>query len=233
MVFQCTHCGICCRDPAIAINLTAGDLMRLSQRLGRPISRLFPEIVDFNPFPSNEFGIIAFEPGLNKPCALHLNMRCSIYADRPLNCRIFPFWLLKAPKAMWDPDYECLDSLAGVQGAERQQYLSYAKALAGLIMQESELTEELLARIGARKIVDLRNHPEFRALEQLPRREQERKVIALAAALRDNGFFTGAAERLERAILADAHLLDIIRTNTEQMREFEQIAYPHGNPPSN
>jgi len=231
MAFQCTHCGICCRDPAIAINLTAGDLVRLSQRIGRRISSLFPDIVDFNPFPSKEFGIVAFEPGLNKPCALHVEMRCSVYADRPLNCRIFPFWLLKAPKEMWDKDYECLDSLGTVQGEERSRYIRYAKSLAGLIMQESEKTEEILAAIGCRKIIDLRGHPSFARLQSLPAREQERQIIQLAMQMRDAPFFQGAAERLEQAIMHDAELLARIDEHTAQLAAIEREAYPHGNPP--
>jgi len=228
-MFQCSHCGICCTDTAIAINLTVGDLVRLAAKLQKSIAGLFPEIVNFNPFPDE--GIIAFEPGLNKPCALHIHDRCSIYTERPLNCRIFPFWLLKAPKQVWPVDYDCLDNLAGVSEDEKKQYIAYAKQLADIIMQESQLTEEVLAGIGIRKIVDVSNHPEYKKIMELPQHEQGRAIIKLGKELRDDSFFRGGAEKLEKAIMYDAELLKIINENTQKILALEKVAYPHGNSP--
>jgi Fe-S-cluster containining protein len=97
--FRCTGCGDCCRSLRVAI--THHDLRRLSQGLGRPAAALVdwlaPDAVDMTGEPGSfvrlasgrRLMVLAHAGGA---CGLlQPDQRCSAYALRPLDCRLFPF----------------------------------------------------------------------------------------------------------------------------------------------
>jgi Fe-S-cluster containining protein len=149
--FSCLHCGKCCEDTLVQINLTFGDIHRISTALGKTVSEMFSEgLIDFNPFLDPETGEYDIELGLNKPCRLmKKGAGCIIHRARPLNCRLFPYWLLaefKELKEIAREGYGCLDGLK-LNDAQRAQYRKYAKGVGEILLKESEITDAYVERI--------------------------------------------------------------------------------------
>src|SRR5688572_30682737 len=99
LTFRCNGCGDCCRAMRVAV--THHDLQRLVLGLARPASSfvnwLAPDEVDMTNEPGSfvelpigrRLMVLAQRDG-----ACHLldaNQRCSAYAHRPLDCRLYPF----------------------------------------------------------------------------------------------------------------------------------------------
>lgn len=219
--FICNHCGKCCTELTTPINLTLGDILRISKKINKPIKELFQEVIDFNPFQIEE-GIYEFEPGLNKPCKFHKDERCLIYNVRPLNCRIFPFWLLKAPDEAIDKTYGCLPSIIELKKDPNKKYLEYGKKISKIIMEESELTEKLLAEISGKKIIDIKNHPYYKHIEKqdIDIREKESEKIKLCIKLKDSAFFKNIPEKIEKKITKE--LLQKL-DNSKELEKIEKI----------
>jgi len=92
---ECRHCGQCCTDTRININLSVGDIWRICAHKGISVDEFFEEFGGMrlfgDPRTPNEFDV---DIGLNMPCPFRKEGRCSIYKARPANCRIFPYWVL-------------------------------------------------------------------------------------------------------------------------------------------
>lgn len=135
LAFRCTSCGDCCRH--IRVALTHHDLRRLSRGLGRPaaslIEWLVPDEIDMTDEPGS-FVRLAVGRRLmvlahsGDACQLlQPDERCSAYAQRPLDCRLYPHHVERTDKGrpleltLLDPngcgergdpaDFEQLDSL--------------------------------------------------------------------------------------------------------------------------
>jgi len=81
--FSCTGCGDCCRSPGF-VKLTGKDIRRFN-RANLEIK------VDWRRLPQGELiPVIAKE--YKDPCPLLEGDECSIYKDRPEQCRTYPFW---------------------------------------------------------------------------------------------------------------------------------------------
>jgi Fe-S-cluster containining protein len=99
--FRCTGCGNCCRD--LRVPLTAADVRRLTDATLCPASQLVAWL------PTREVDLIG-EPGSlvlldqesgyvlmvlaqrDQACVfLDPDARCTVYAARPGNCRVYPF----------------------------------------------------------------------------------------------------------------------------------------------
>ncbi len=82
----CLHCGMCCDGTLFRdVELQPGDDVAKLRALGLPI-----------PVPRSEFGV----PSFKQPCsALCADLRCRVYADRPLRCRDFECALFQAVAA--------------------------------------------------------------------------------------------------------------------------------------
>jgi len=99
LAFRCNGCGDCCR--AVRVALTHRDLQRLALGLQRPaasfVDWLAPDEVDM----TNEPGSFVELPAgrrlmvlAQRAGACHLldaSQRCSAYAHRPSDCRLYPF----------------------------------------------------------------------------------------------------------------------------------------------
>src|SRR5258705_1029516 len=104
--FRCTDCGNCCTDTIVPV--TPQDLHRLQKGIGLPAG----EIAEF--YKSSEFedegedlhfvrlDIGPRVLGLKKrfdekdereACKFFLDNRCSVYEQRPVTCRVWPFTL--------------------------------------------------------------------------------------------------------------------------------------------
>ena len=77
---DCTKCGKCCR--VMMPSLHPGDVDRLVRRLGADRQEFEDRYVI-----SDEFG----EQALAEiPCPFHDGMKCTVYEDRPRDCRDYP-----------------------------------------------------------------------------------------------------------------------------------------------
>lgn len=77
---DCTQCGHCCR--AMMPSLQPGDVDRLARRLGADRQEFEDRYVM-----SDEFGEKALA---DTPCPFHDGMKCTVYEDRPCDCRDYP-----------------------------------------------------------------------------------------------------------------------------------------------
>ncbi|HEY9841993.1 MAG: YkgJ family cysteine cluster protein [Candidatus Sericytochromatia bacterium] len=116
ILFGCNQCGECCRQ--VQVPLSHADLLRLYRRFGaqpldswlqlHPIEREDPEAV-----------MIAGRPVLltlrtrlpEGGCRMLVENQCSIYADRPMVCRTFPF-SRRGRGLRISPEFELLVSMS-------------------------------------------------------------------------------------------------------------------------
>lgn len=88
--FDCTQCGACCQREAGHLFLSALDLRRLAEHLSLSDEEFFLqycEIVDVRL--AQRVSLAAESDGR---CVFLDGSRCSVYEQRPLQCRTFPFW---------------------------------------------------------------------------------------------------------------------------------------------
>ena len=97
--FRCTGCGNCCKDPLLP--LTDSDVVRISQRTGDDPRQFVVWVdrmgIDMDDEPE---AFVRLRQGKRVMVLKHQgggcrylgqDDRCSIYASRPLGCRVFPF----------------------------------------------------------------------------------------------------------------------------------------------
>ena len=149
---KCNHCGLCCRDPLTQINVTVGDIQRIADFLKVDIEELFKEKIGLNPFKEPEFeNTYDIDLGLNLPCRFRKNNRCMIYEARPLNCRLFPQWVLaNAPNEKIKEilkDHKCEYDLS-----KKQEYKRYSDAVGNILLQEAEFYE-LFKKINIKGLI--------------------------------------------------------------------------------
>lgn len=143
MGFKCNDCGFCCKgEKGIQVNLTVGDIYRICEFLMITVEEFFDKYGGLKPFkdPRKPDGY-DIDMGLEMPCKFWKNGKCSIYSARPLNCRIFPYWLLvRAPE----------DKLKGLLKGKceytldkksMKKYEDYQKKVGDIIMLESSMYE--------------------------------------------------------------------------------------------
>lgn len=97
--FRCTGCGNCCKDPLLP--LTDEDVARIQQRTGQEPEN-FVRWVDRNGIDMDDEPeafvrlrqgkrVMVMRQGRGGCHFLGADDRCTIYASRPLGCRVFPF----------------------------------------------------------------------------------------------------------------------------------------------
>ncbi|MFH1511245.1 MAG: YkgJ family cysteine cluster protein [Candidatus Woesearchaeota archaeon] len=167
----CFHCGECCESKATQINVTAGDILRLSEYLKMPFEELIPEYIDINPFGSLGSFEYDLELGINKPCNFRKNNRCSVYKARPLNCRLFPTWIIaEAPleeiNSIIDSGSECHANHWTIE--DKAMARLYMEKISKVFWEETKTTEELFS-FG--KIID--------RIESKTKKQEEEKVTKI------------------------------------------------------
>jgi len=137
---ECNHCGLCCRDPCTQINVTIGDLARIADFLNIDVEELFKEKIGINPFADPDLMHYDLDFGLNLPCKFRINEKCSIYPARPLNCRLFPYWILaEAPCSKLNEilsEHKCSYDIT-----RKKDYEKYKDIVADILLEESEMFE--------------------------------------------------------------------------------------------
>jgi len=130
--------------------LTAGDIIRMADFLNWPVEKLFSEgFVGLRPFGVKE-NLFEINLGLQIPCKFRNNKQCDIYEARPLNCRLFPYWVFadipkeKIPKYV-DESYECVHNVE-LDEKTLEFYKKYCKEIALILEEESKITERLLKK---------------------------------------------------------------------------------------
>jgi Fe-S-cluster containining protein len=159
-MFLCYHCGGCCEDVCTQINLTLGDIKRLSEKTGKSALKLYKEgvigVFPFgDPFKDDEYET---DVGLFIPCRFRKSGKCSIYGCRPINCRLFPYWILaEAPlneiKTLICPGHECMKHLEidADFKEDRKEYHSYKEKLVQILHFETQLSDKFYKKIGLKK----------------------------------------------------------------------------------
>jgi uncharacterized protein len=88
--FSCTECSLCCRFASGYVFLSTTDIDRLAERFA--LSRdafieRYCQVVDLG-FASR----VTLREQKNLDCVFWKHGGCTVYTDRPLQCRSFPFW---------------------------------------------------------------------------------------------------------------------------------------------
>ena len=86
--FQCTGCGQCCTGSPGYVFLSSMDLHRLAKRF-----KLSPEAFSkkYTRFVEESYALLDHPNSFD--CVFLKDKKCSVYEDRPIQCRTFPWWL--------------------------------------------------------------------------------------------------------------------------------------------
>ena len=232
--FKCRNCGKCCSAFYSQINITIGDLIRISGFLEKPINYILRNFVGINPFgdPENPTKF-SYELGINMPCLLRKNEKCSVYWARPLNCRLFPYWVLVQTfvfnkNKIIDVSYKCMNNLE-LKRDKIKKYSDYSKLVGDILIQEASLTDNILYKLKIKHSIDLSKNKDYQKLinkyknkktnSNLKQLETEKIRLAkkLFGKLKDSNI---------RVIEDEARkpfLLKIIENNTKRLEEAENI----------
>ena len=212
MGFECNHCGECCDNPAIQINISIADIIRIAKFLNLDIKDIMPKFgIKAFPDPKNK-NKFDYDIGLNKPCKFRKHNRCSIYPARPLNCRIFPYFILaKIKKENIRTVIDCSHKCSFDYNEEdRQKYRDYTEFIGNLILEEAKITEQFLEQnnLNQSKVLVGINFPKAETIEQ------EKKIMQEKIKL--------AEQTMDKISGLDKNILNFIK-NTEKITSSEEI----------
>jgi Fe-S-cluster containining protein len=137
----CNHCGSCCSVKVININLSAADIWRICSHLDISVDEFFKKYGGLKLFgdPRNP-EIFDLDIGLEIPCKFRENNRCAIYDARPVNCRIFPYWVFTTV-----PEDKLKDTLGTYRCSynlkNKKAYKKYEQAVSKILLEEAKLFE--------------------------------------------------------------------------------------------
>lgn len=171
-MFRCYHCGGCCEDVCTQINLTLGDIKRLCEHTKKTVLQLYKEgVIGIYPF-GDPFRHDEFETdvGLFIPCRFRKflsekdkktkTVKCSVYKARPLNCRLFPYWILadapeKDIKNLICAGHECMKHFEIDEDfkKDRKTYIDYKEKLVAILHKETIISDEFYKNIGLKKLI--------------------------------------------------------------------------------
>ncbi len=101
--FECTRCSRCCRFDPGYVFLSAGDLASLTRRLamtGNEFIKKFCRIVTVG-----ETKRLSLKEKKNYDCIFWGEGGCTVYDDRPFQCRSYPFWSpFLSSKSAWEKE---------------------------------------------------------------------------------------------------------------------------------
>ena len=206
---KCNHCGLCCRDPRTQINLTVGDIYRITDFLKISVEEIFKEHVGIMPFGDYDLIHYDLDIGLDLPCKFRINERCSIYQVRPLNCRLFPYWVLsEAPpeklKYLLDK-HKCSYDLA-----KKETYTKYKEIVGNTLLEESKFFE-------MNKKIDITKIKGFDRIKEEDFSEREDKKIKL---MKENIKVEVPLKSIKESINKN---LNEIKENQLKLKEAEEI----------
>ncbi|TVR03797.1 MAG: YkgJ family cysteine cluster protein [Spirochaetaceae bacterium] len=105
--FCCTECSLCCRFDSGYVFLSQSELSRLADRFSLSHERFierYCRVIDL--------GVVSrltLREQKNLDCVFWKHGGCTVYEDRPLQCRSFPFWPahMSTPEQWLDLEREC------------------------------------------------------------------------------------------------------------------------------
>lgn len=89
--FECTRCSACCRFEPGYVFLSRREALALATRLGMDYSRFVAVYCRWIPT-GDGLEALSLKDKSNYDCILWGDGGCSVYEDRPSQCRTFPFW---------------------------------------------------------------------------------------------------------------------------------------------
>lgn len=228
------NCGKCCSAFYSQINITVGDLIRISDFLEKPVSHVLKNFIGINPFgdPENPTKF-NYELGINMPCLLRKKNKCSIYEARPLNCRLFPYWVLVQAfvfnkKKMIDLSYKCMNNLELTRDKIRN-YSNYSKLIGEILIQEASLTDNILYKLKIKHSVDLSKNKDYQKIiakyknkkTNQALKELETEKIRLAKKI--FGKLKDSDIKIVEQEAKRPFLLKIVENNTKRLKEAEDV----------
>lgn len=103
--FACTRCGNCCRG-AGTVRVSDAEIAALARRLGLPDA-------EFRAIYTRRLrgGEVSLRERANRDCVFYEPREpgCRVYADRPRQCRSWPFWasVLHSPERWQEEAADC------------------------------------------------------------------------------------------------------------------------------
>lgn len=142
--FRCIEgCVRCCTDSGNPLELTIGDMLRISKRLSMNLNHFFESYCEiiWNKIPDTYLLIPSI--GLVFPCRFLDNGRCSVYALRPIHCRLFPEAIVaeKGNLGIYrNCGYQCIDKGMAIDNGRKD----YMLRLKRTDLKELEITAAYL-----------------------------------------------------------------------------------------
>ena len=152
--YQCRACNRCCRDKIIQVN--PYELLRLSRGLGLPVAEVVERYTDDG---------VRLRQREDGSCVFLGAAGCSVHAERPLVCRLYPLGRIVGPDSEEFVDAAPHPETAGAWGADGtiadyldQQdawpYMELADAYFGLLQKLLQAPEGAAA-IQPREMIDI------------------------------------------------------------------------------
>lgn len=192
-MFRCYHCGGCCEDVSTQISLTLGDIQRLTKFTKKSALKLYKEgiigVYPFgDPFKENEFET---DVGIFVPCLFRKKKKdqdhtsCLIYPARPINCRLFPYWILaEAPpneiKSIITPTHECMKhfEIDPDFKEDRKAFHIYKEKLVKILFKETRVSDQFYNTMGLKKKFKTKRSKtkddDFKVISQLVKQLQKK-----------------------------------------------------------
>lgn len=99
--FECTGCGGCCRarNGYEYVYVDPDEARAIARRLAIPLSQFVDEYLIEQHEDAQMH--LRFDDGA---CSMLKDGKCSVYEDRPKQCRTWPFWRENLRKKVWDSE---------------------------------------------------------------------------------------------------------------------------------
>ncbi len=180
--FACLDgCVRCCVDEGMPLELTLGDVVRISRHLGISMEKLFEDYcqVMWNRIPNTPYFLPS--TGLVFPCGFLENEECVVYDARPLHCRLFPENILTSNFEDLTPvkgrGYECVDKEFTIS----EKRADAMRKLSEIDQMELESTAEYFENINYSVPISEEEHGQIMShvedLDELERNEKKRALF--------------------------------------------------------
>ncbi len=133
--WECVRCATCCGDTAKRtrhVLILASEAQAIAARTGIRVEEFAHKVKDSKPY---EFQVRK----KNKRCVFLTGVSCSIYSDRPLICRFYPFVLEQSKNRTFEfklPEHECRGIGRGKK-LTRDYYVSLLRIAIGKLTKRS------------------------------------------------------------------------------------------------
>jgi uncharacterized protein len=118
--FSCKRCSRCCRYEEGFVFLSSQDLIKLMKCFNMTAKTFIKKYC--RRVTLGGVGRISLKEKQNKDCVFWHDGRCGVYANRPLQCRSYPFWAHNLiNRETWDSlEKECPGVNSGIIHSENE-----------------------------------------------------------------------------------------------------------------